>query len=411
MLELAKTRVERIELGRENGLAGGVLGVDVSSLESVVRRAAPQLSAIRFHVAHPGESIRLACVKDVIEPRRKLSGDAVGEGRVRVLDGMAVATCGRVVGFQEGLVDMAGPGARHSPFSELALLVLEIDVAEGTPPHVHEAALRAAGLAAAEHLASLPDAEPQRVERVDWSPAAPGLPRVAYLYLLLSQGLLHDSWVEGRNATEGLPRVVDPRLPLEGGIVSGNCVSACDKNTTWHHQNNAVVHELLRRHGRELALVGCVLSNEPVRLADKQAAARSAVTLIRGLGAEGVVISKEGFGNPDADLMMLVRGLEQQGIRTVAISDEFAGRDGASQSLADTTPEADAVVSVGNANETLVLPPLERCIGPAPQLPLLAGVGAGSGGGAGEGSLEVELQVIVGSTNQIGAGRLTARGL
>ena len=32
---------------------------------------------------------------------------------------------------------------------------------------------------------------------------------------------------------------------------------------------------------------------------------------------------EEGFGNPDADLMMLVQGLEQSGIKTTAITDEY----------------------------------------------------------------------------------------
>ncbi len=391
MLELLRTRVERIELGDEARIVDRVLTLDAPALEDAVRRAAPELARVRVHLAHPGDSIRLACVKDVIEPRRKNAGGRVGEGQVRVLEGTAVATCGRIVGFQEGIIDMSGPGAAYSPFSELALVALELDVADGTPPHRHEAALRAAGLAAADHVARIPGPEPEGVEHIAWAPAPSGLPRVAYLYLVLSQGLLHDTWIEGRNASEGLPRSVDPRLPLEGGIASGNCVSACDKNTTWHHQNNAVVRELLRLHGRELELVGCVLSNEPVRLAEKERSAREAVALIREMGAEGVVISKEGFGNPDADLMMLVRGLEHAGVRTVAISDEFAGRDGASQSLADTTPEADAVVSVGNANETLELPALERCIGPRSQLPRLAGVGAGSGSDGDDVPMEVEL--------------------
>jgi glycine reductase len=406
--ELEKIRVRALAFGAATQIREGVLSIDAAALREVVRAAAPDLLRLELQLVEPGEATRLVCVKDVVEPRRKLAGASPGQARVRALEGMAVATCGRIVGFQEGIIDMSGPGAAHTPFSALSLLVLEADVAPGCEPHRHEAALREAGLAAAGYLARAVDTIPDRIERLDLGPAAPQLPRVAYVYMLLCQGLLHDTWVEGRNARDAeLPRRVDPRLALEGGIVSGNCVSACDKNTTWHHQNNAVIHALLRSHARELAFAGCVLTPAPTRLGDKERAARRAVELVQQLGAQGAVISKEGFGNPDADLMMLIRGLERAGIRTVAISDEFAGQGGEAQSLADTTPEADAIVSVGNANACITLPSMPRTIGPLDDVSRLAGARPASlhAGGA----IEVELQAILGATNPLGHGCLTAR--
>jgi glycine reductase len=408
-LELAHLDVREIVFGPETALSGGRLVVEREALEAHLARI-ESLGRVRVELARPGERTRLVCVKDVVEPRVKPEGEPTGEGRVLALRGCAVATCGQIVGFQEGLLDMSGPGAAYSPFAELSLVVVEADPVAGIEPHRHEAALREAGLAAAAFLAGAAGgAAPDAVEQFALEEADACLPRVAYLYMLLSQGLLHDTWVEGRNAREGLPRTVDPRLALEGGIVSGNCVSACDKNTTWHHQHNPVIRELFRRHGRELAFAGCVLTNAPVRLAEKQASAEGAVRLARELGANGAVVSKEGFGNPDADLMMLVRGLEGAGIRTVALTDEFAGADGASQSLADATPEADALVSTGNANARIVLPAMERTLGPAASVPRLAGASAESA--RADGSIAVELQALLGATNELGAGRLTCRGL
>jgi glycine reductase len=229
------------------------------------------------------------------------------------------------------------------------------------------------------------------------------------VYLVLSQGLLHDTWIEGRNAAEGLPRLVTPTFTLDDTVISGNCVSACDKNTTWHHQNNPVLLELLRHHGRDLNLAGVVLTNSPVRLHDKQAAADAAVAIARSLEVAGAIISKEGFGNPDADQMMLIRGLEAAGIATVAITDEFAGVNGASQSLADSAVEANAVVSTGNANELVELPAMDRVLGPADEVTTLAGASAESA--RADGSLLVELQTIVGATNGLGQGRLRAAGV
>lgn len=406
--ELARVPVRRLRLGAPVGYEDGTLTVDPEALCAALRNADRRLAAVRVHVAHPGDATRIACVKDAIEPRVKLAGERIGEGRVQALAGSAVVTCGRIVGYQEGLIDMSGPGAALTPFSELALLVLEIDPVPRLDPHEHETALREAGLRAAEHVAGLArDAAPQAVEPIEVARPSRTLPRVVYVYMLLSQGLLHDSWVAGRNAREGLPLTVGPAFVLDGGIVSGNCVSACDKNTTWHHQNNPIVRALLARHGNELHLTGVVLTNAPTRLAEKQASARTAIELARGLEPDGAVISKEGFGNPDADLMMLIRGLEQAGIRCVALTDEYAGGEGRSQSLADTTPEADALVSTGNANEQIELPALARVLGPSGAVVRLAGASPASA--RPDGGLRVELQAILGATNQLGGSLLSCR--
>lgn len=400
--------IRRIEYGPTTQVRDGVLEINPDEVCRAALGAAPDLRRVDVHLVRPAESVRIACVKDVIEPRVARPGPS-NDARVCALRGVAVATCGRIVGFQEGLIDMSGPGASYSPFSSLCLLVLEADVSAECGPHRHEAALREAGLAVAECLALAASGDPNAVERFELAAPSPELPRVAYLYMLLSQGLLHDTWVEGQNARQGMPRLADPWIALAGGIVSGNCVSACDKNTTWHHQNNPVIRELFRRHNRDLVFAGCVLTHAPVRLTEKERSASRAVELVLGLEVAGAVISKEGFGNPDADLMMLIRGLENAGVRTVAITDEFAGQDGASQSLADTTPQADAVISVGNANERVILPPMQRTLGSASGVPRLAGAGPKSV--LPDGSLAVELQAIVGATNQLGCGHLTALGM
>jgi glycine reductase len=408
-LELGNIAVRHVEFGPSTRVRDGRLIVDHDSLRRALVDAIPALETVAVDIVRPGEAARVVCVKDLVEPRLKIEGERPGEGRTRALKGVAVATCGQIVGFQEGLIDMSGPGAAYSSFSELNLVVLDATVRPGTAPHEHEAALREAGLRAAAMLgAAAADAAPDNVEIFDGAtPSAAGLPRVAYVYMLLSQGLLHDTYVLGRNASEGLPRIVEPAMPLDSGIVSGNCVSACDKNTTYHHQNNPVLLELLRCHGRDLDLAAVVLTNIPMRLGEKQQSARRAVELVAGRDVDVTLVTTEGFGNPDADLMLITRGLRQEGIPAVALTDEFAGADGASESLADAVAEADALVSVGNANELIALPPMERVVGPLDLVPRLAGAHAGSL--RADSGIEVELQTIMGATNQLGMTRLSCR--
>ena len=409
-LTLEKNIVTTVKLADHTGLLDGQLTVDAAALTAALQAQDGRLQSVAVSVALPGEATRIVCIKDVIQPRVKTSGTEKGHGVLRALENVAVVTCGPIVGFQEGIIDMSGPGAELTPFSQMPLIVLEIAAAEGLDPHGHEQAVRLAGTRAAESIAqNCLEAVPDEIETVDWSetPCDPALPRIAYVYSVLSQGLLHDTYVWGRNATEGLPASIDPRSVFETAIVSGNCVSACDKNTTYHHQNNPVIAALLQGHGTRWHFAGVVVTNEPTRLAEKQQSAAAAVELVQQLEAAGAVISKEGFGNPDADLMMIVRGLEAEGIKTVAITDEFAGSDGGSQSLADTTPEADAIISTGNANQRIELPAMATTIGPLPDVSRLAGGYPHSL--RDDGSIEVELQAIVGATNQLGFGRLSCR--
>ena len=411
-LEVGTLFIEDVDFGPQTSLPVRTLFIDKKELENFLLNRDDRVRKVHITLAKPNDSTRIICVKDVIEPWCKVDRGPPGEGQRQVLKNVAVVTCGKIVGFQEGIIDMCGPGALYSPFSKTLNVVLEIEVVPELTPHQHEEVVRSAGLAAAKYLGKAGrSGSPDKIQLFDehvFSSVSPELPRVAYVYMLLSQGLLHDTYVFGHNAVScGLPCIITPQELVDGAITSGNCVSACDKNTTYHHQNNPVLYELLRRHGEELNFVGVVLSNEAIKLAMKESSARKTVKLVVDLKAEGAIISKEGFGNPDADQMMLIRGLEQQGIRTVSITDEYAGLDGFSQSLADVTPEADAIVSVGNANERIVLPPMSTTIGPIKDLTSLAGAYPQSL--LEDGSLEIELQGIVGSTNQLGLNTLRCR--
>jgi sarcosine reductase len=409
-LTFERYRVRGVKLGGRTELADGVLTLDGHGLERELMANEPRIERVVVQTAVPGESTRIVCTKDVIEPRAKPGGAEPGQGVSRVLDGAAVVTCGPIVGFQEGVIDMSGRGADYTPFSKLNLIVIEATPAPGVAPHEHEEAVRRLGLEAAKTIAErAARGAPDSADAIRWedNPVDARLPRIAYVDMLLSQGLLHDTYVAGRNARDALPATFDPRAIVDGAFVSGNCVSACDKTTTYHHQKNPIITELLGGHGSRWQLVGVVATNIPTRLGEKQRSAEKAIELTKSLRPDGVIVSKEGFGNPDADLMMIVRGLEAAGIKTVAITDEFAGPDGGSQSLADTTPEADALISVGNANERIELGPMAKVIGPLPDVARLAGGYAASLHE--DGRLSLELQAIVGSTNQLGFGYLSCR--
>lgn len=424
-LELRNIAIKDVRFGARTEVQGDVLYVNKQ--EMVDHLKDERLVSIDVDLAKPNESVRIVPVKDVIEPRVKVEGsggvfpgfvskvDMVGSGVTHVLKGVAVVTAGKIVGFQEGIIDMSGPGAQYTPFSETLNVVVVAEPVEGLLQHDHEAALRTMGLKAAAYLGEAGrHANPTQTEVFDCPPLPlalkqfPTLPKVAYVYMLQSQGLLHDTYVYGIDAKRTLPTFIYPTEVMDGAIISGNCVSACDKNTTFHHQNSPVIHELLARHGKDYNFIGVVVTNENVTLSDKERSSNFTAKLIEWLGVDAAIISEEGFGNPDADLMMNCVKLEKKGIKTVLVTDEYAGQDGASQSLADADPLADAVVTAGNANEVIVLPPMQKVIGHKQVADVIAGGWHGSL--AADGSITAEIQVITGATNELGFSKLTAKG-
>jgi glycine reductase len=164
---------------------------------------------------------------------------------------------------------------------------------------------------------------------------------------------------------------------------------------------------MFKAHGKTINFVGQIITNENVYLADKQRSSDWSAKLCEFLGVDGAIVSQEGFGNPDTDLIMNCKKIEAEGVKTVIVTDEYAGRDGKSQSLADADAAADAVVTGGNANEVVILPKLDKVIGMMDYVNKIAG--ASEDTLREDGTLEVELQVITGATNEMGFGMLSAR--
>ena len=104
---------------------------------------------------------------------------------------------------------------------------------------------------------------------------------------------------------------------------------------------------------------------------------------------------------------MNCKKIEEKWIKTVIITDEYAGRDGKAQLLADADSLANEVVTGENTNELITLLPMNKVIGYAEVVDIIAGGFDGSL--QQDGSIVAELQVITGSTNEIGFNKLSAR--
>ncbi|MEG1140408.1 MAG: glycine/sarcosine/betaine reductase component B subunit, partial [Lachnospiraceae bacterium] len=145
-----------------------------------------------------------------------------------------------------------------------------------------------------------------------------------------------------------------------------------------------------------------------VFLMDKERCSDMVAKLAEFLGLDGVIITEEGYGNPDTDLMMNCKKVTNKGTKVVLITDEFPGKDGKSQSLADAVDEADALVSCGQGNAMLHFPAMDKVIGMTDYIE--SQIGGSSGCIAKDGSFDAELQIIIASTIANGYNHLAAKG-
>ena len=421
-LELQEILINDVKFGDQTAVQDQTLIINQTEMAEYLAKI-DYVKEVTIDLARPGERVRIIPVKDCIEPRYRVDGESsfpgvtgpaeqTGDGVTKVMKNVAVVTVGDIVGFQEGIIDMWGEGAKWTPFSKTLNVVVDIVPEEGIEPHVHEETCRIVGLKASEYLGRvLKEHEPDHVkvyeveDLVTGLDKHKGLPRVAYVQMMIAQGLLHDGYVYGVDIKNSLPTLLNPLEEIDGAVISGNCVAACDKITTYQHQNNAVVKELLELHGKELNFVGLIVVPELTTLDGKYRTRDFTVKLCKMLEVDGVIISEEGYGNPDSDLVMICEGVEQAGIKSVLITDECSGWDGDSQPLTDTKEEAVAVISAGNVSHLVHLEAAERVLGDEKAVANLAGGWEGSL--AEDGTMTVELNAVIGATSEIGYHNLT----
>jgi glycine reductase len=374
----------------------------------------PELEGVEVEVVRGGDPVRLTHVLDAVEPRVRPDGrpafpveGRAGEGRTNRLDGVVVLACldfpaeERTLHEQESVVDLAGPGAALTPFAAGTNVVLTFRPRSGLGNEELEAWARQMTLFVAEELARPTlEAEPVEVERFELGPADAGLPSVAALIQLSDLGPLYYQYVYGVPAgSADLPRAVDPAEVLDGAVTCGEYHWAALRNPTIVFQRNALLRALYREHGRRLRFAGVVLMRGYEQTAeDKQRAAVAAAEAAAGLGAEGAIVTTDAGGNSHTDVMLTVRACEEAGIRTTAIVAEMADPDSTASGLTDWVPEADSIVSAGNAEELVPAWEPERVFGGDT---LLDGAPASAPG-------PIPARNYLGATNQTGQFALTA---
>jgi hypothetical protein len=385
-LELGNFFVKDICFGDTTVLKDGLLTINKEEALTVIKED-EHITEAQLHIVSPGDMVRLVPVKEAIEPRYRVGGGPVfpgvtgelipaGNGITYALKDMSVLVVGRHYGgFQDGLIDMGGEGAKYTYYSKLKNLVLVADTDETFEHHEQQKknhALRWAGMRLAEYVgACTKDLTPDQTEVFELEPVTKRskevneLPSVVLVLQPQSQmeEMGYNDLNYGWDTNHMLPTFMHPNEVLDGALISGSFMPCSSKWSTYDMQNFPMIHRLYKEHGKTLNFLGVIMSNLNVALDQKERSAIFVAQIAKSLGADSAVVAEEGYGNPDADFTGCIVALEDAGVKTVGLTNECTGRDGASQPLVSLDEKEDAIVSCGNVSTLIRLPKMEVVLG------------------------------------------------
>ena len=147
--------VKHVQFGGLTRYEDGVLEVNKEELIELMLDD-KRIKRADLDIAFPGESTRIVNVRDVVEPRIKVSGpgcvfpgimgpvETVGEGRTHKLSGVMVIPSVRIRQSMKsrepvsashspasGIIDISGPGEMISPFARTISIVLIFELIDG----------------------------------------------------------------------------------------------------------------------------------------------------------------------------------------------------------------------------------------------------------------------------------------
>lgn len=375
-LKIGNFHVKDIRFGDKTSFNGGVLTVNKEEAVAWLMKD-DRIKNVELHIAKPGESVRIVPAKAAVEPRFRPDGRCIfpgytgpvsscGDGVVYALKDMCVIASGKYGCQGDGLLDMSGPGARNSYFSQLLNLVVyaeRVNEKELELAYREEDELRMAAYSLAEYVAkSLEGQIPEEWEEYELEPGAEegekkGLPRVAFYMISVTQYAngINDK-ILGQDGHNMMPILLHPNELLDGVMLIGR--GLCGQSpATYDCQNMPVVKRLFAEHGKTVNFVGVVVAPCEVSDSMKQAIKIRCGELAEYMRLDGAIVAEWGGGsNADVDLFYELAELEDRGVKSVGLMAEHGGK-----MMQD--PKGDALVSAGDSISVIELPPMEKVIG------------------------------------------------
>lgn len=383
-------QIKDVVFGEKNSLKDGLLTIDAEALREAIAPHTDSIKSVSFDLVKPGEDTRIVHILDTIAPMKKIKGGpgraysgflgrphTCGQGTTNMLEGFTVMSCAPLpwddrsassglLYPRDAILDMTGPIAGFSPFSQTINLVLDFALKEGKSSNEYDADIRMCGLRVADLLADLTiDLLPDSSEVFSIEDKKEDLPSVVLVWQCQNQGVYSNTYLYGKSIENLVPTLLHPNEMLDGAVVSGNYVWPAFKVPSYLHVNHPILLELYKEHGKTLNFAGVIFarSHNPTNW-DKERCAHFNVKLAQYVDADGLIMAWEGGGNAAVDGMLTVQAAEKAQIASSTITFEFGGKDGTEGILlVDDVPEADAVISGGSIEKTYDLPAMSRSVG------------------------------------------------
>lgn len=372
-----------------------------------------------FTLAEPDNETRINNIFDVLPAYVRLGEgvstfpgflgpmQTVGSGHSAELQNFSIIAISEFPRLFNKVMDKTGPGNDISPFrSHFHLAFSAKPTRDDMPLWEYHKALRRAGLVIGVYLASIAarTTAPGR-EIFELTKVSAGLPRAVFICQLVALQYWNsgEPILYGNDLANMIPTILHPNEFIDTGVI------ACDFNLnidTYSFQNNRIIKELYRRHGKDLDFAGIIAVAAHVTREQREFSVQMAVKLACDvLRADIAILTKVGGGIPESDVMMTIDGLEKRGVKTVGA---LWGHEGGSMNevLTAFSPMANALVSVGLEDGRLKLPAIANVIGGMKIDFLRNNPEEGTVIQDASGPLDVVYSNICGAIDQLGAGRM-----
>jgi len=386
-LELATFPVKDVRFSEQTKYNNGILDINKKELIALILED-KRVASADIDMAFPEEQTRIVKVRDVVEPRVKVSGpgcvfpgilgpiETVGEGRTHRLSGITVmpsaeyrrTILGGTAAGHAGMVDMWGPGAQRTPFATTINIVPIFELVDGvTELEAHEA-IQLAEFKVARRLAeSTRDMSPEDVEVFELFEVDPALPKVLFILTCMTQWHEPHSDVAyyGLSIRESFPFFMHPNELLDGALTQDARRGAGIRATTRGWMSSPILMELYREHGKQLNFLGVIVQRTRFETEfGKQITATCTAQMTKLLKADGIITNVLSCsGNNYMDVMLTIQACEKKGVKTVLVTPEWGGKDGSEVPLIFQVPEATAIISTGSLDRDIPLPAPTKVIG------------------------------------------------
>ncbi|WP_444641746.1 D-proline reductase (dithiol) proprotein PrdA [Caproiciproducens sp. R1] len=329
-----------VVIGEKTSFEDGVLTLDRGLLEKALL-ADPLVKEIKMDVIKPADRhIYTDTIMDVCPIAAKVSG-TLGEGVTHVMEGAVFMLTGvdedgtqvHEFGSSEGYLDekmaFGNPGCadENDIIIRVETIIQRHTGMERRGPlaaHKCEDVI----IQAARDVLKTANQAPLR-EEICRDVKKYGRPRVILVKEIMGQGAMHDNILcpnEPCGVTGGqknvdlgnVPVMLSPNEVLDGGIHALTCIGPSTKEMTRHYFREPLVRALAA--DEELNLLGVVFVGSPQVNDEKTFVSERLGAWMEALGAEGAIVTTEGFGNNHIDFISHIEQIGKRGIPVVGVS-------------------------------------------------------------------------------------------